>query len=166
MKKNNYIPGIIMRPCSTTDEGNESTMTSSEYSTGKDFMDNYRNHKAAMQIVAECAKVYINKNWQKVSDWSNLNVIMCQAKNIVEYYNYIPRKGGREHDEFMDLFKGIDLSNKKKHNPIKTVSEVILDPSDGDFFITMNGNVHWVMDDEAVIIADYIERQLKTNQLA
>jgi D-tyrosyl-tRNA(Tyr) deacylase len=42
---------------------------------------------------------------------------------------------------------------------------VVLDPTDGDFSVTINGNEHWWIQDEAVIIiADYIEKQLKTQE--
>jgi hypothetical protein len=38
-------------------------------------------------------------------------------------------------------------------------------PTDGDFSVTINGNEHWWIQDEAVIIiADYIEKQLKTQE--
>ena len=39
---------------------------------------------------------------------------------------------------------------------------MVLDPTDGDFSITINGKEHWWIQDEAVIIiADYIEKKLK-----
>ena len=41
---------------------------------------------------------------------------------------------------------------------------MVLDPSDGDFSLTINGKEHWWIQDEAVIIiANYIENQLKSN---
>lgn len=63
-----------------------------------------------------------------------------------------------------NVFSSLDESNKQKHNPIEVVSQVVLDPSDGDFSITINGRDHLWIDDEAVIIiADYIEKKLKEN---
>ncbi len=54
-----------------------------------------------------------------------------------------------------------EKENKLRHNPIKTIDAVVLDPTDGDFSITVNGKEHWWIQDEAVIIiADYIENQL------
>jgi hypothetical protein len=58
----------------------------------------------------------------------------------------------------------MDQREKEKHNPILEFNEVVLDPTDGDFSITVNGDqAHWWIQDEAVIlIADYIEKQLNS----
>ena len=58
----------------------------------------------------------------------------------------------------------MERERKEKHNPVKSIDRVVLDPSDGDFSLTINGKEHWWIQDEAVIIiADYIENQLKSN---
>ena len=58
-----------------------------------------------------------------------------------------------------------DKEKKRKQNPVVIINEVVLDPTDGDFSVTINGNEHWWIQDEAVIIiADYIEKQLKTQE--
>lgn len=76
VKKSNKIYGIMMRPCSATQEANEKIMQGTDYSVTENFYKAYTNHKAAMQIVAECAKIYILKNYQQVKDWSDLEVVM------------------------------------------------------------------------------------------
>ena len=55
-----------------------------------------------------------------------------------------------------------DKKKKRNQNPVLTINNVVLDPTDGDFSITINGKEHWWIQDEAVIIiADYIEKRLK-----
>jgi hypothetical protein len=45
------------------------------------------------------------------------------------------------------------------HNPIVELNDVVLDPTDGDFSVTINGKEHWWIEDSAIIkIADYIEK--------
>lgn len=73
--KTNPIYGLIFRPSSQTVEGHEKIFQSSDYSVKDNFYKNYSNHIAAMEIVAGCAKHYILNNWEKISDWTNLNVI-------------------------------------------------------------------------------------------
>ena len=58
---------------------------------------------------------------------------------------------------FQDYFE----SRKAGHNPIIEVSDVVLDPTDGDFSITINGAEYWWIDQESIIIiASYIEKQI------
>ena len=46
-----------------------------------------------------------------------------------------------------------------RQRPVESVTEPVLDPSDGDFSITINGRDHmWINDEAVVIIADYIEK--------
>ena len=58
-----------------------------------------------------------------------------------------------------------DEMDKERHNPIREFNSVVLDPTDGDFSITVNGNEeHWWIQDKAIIIiADFIEQKLKKN---
>jgi hypothetical protein len=149
-------------------------------------MDEYRKHMAGMSHVAECAKIYIYKNWEKVQDWSALEVIVIHGPTgeATEYYNHEhylslqeDRKKKREerakkrgldkvskNSIISDIFEEMERGRKEKHNPVKSIDRVVLDPSDGDFSLTINGKEHWWIQDEAVIIiANYIENQLKSN---
>lgn len=181
--KRNDIPGIIMRPSSLTEKENEKVMSSTKVSVSKGFYKAYAYHKGAMSIVAECAKIYIKKNWKKVKDWSNLSVVLEDAntlkgflnsanggkplKDYVEYYNYTgPGRGWNVKSSVIKrMSKRIDKENKKKHNPIQTISDVVLDPTDGDFSLTINGRNHmWISDSTVIIIADYVEEQLAKKQ--
>lgn len=61
-----------------------------------------------------------------------------------------------------DMLIKSDRKRKRNQNPVLSINSVVLDPTDGDFSITINGNEHWWIQDEAVIIiADYIENQIK-----
>ena len=160
------IYGQVMTPCFMTEEEFEKGYRSSEFWTESGFYDAYRKHIVAMEHVSCCAKIFILKNYEKVNDWSGLNVIVIHGPSgeATEYYNHI-------HDDNLDidhalsmkkLFKEMDKKSKAKHNPVVSLTCVILDPTDDDFSLTINGKEHWWIQDEAVIIiADYIEKQLK-----
>ena len=159
----NGISGIILRPCFTNLKDNEDAMSSTEYSINSDFLKEYTKHISAMQIVSECAKIYIQKNWKKVKDWSKLSVIVEDNESSTEYYNYVAtsRKGG-ESEIINKMFYKMENFYVNRHNPVKKVSKVVLDPSDGDFSLTINGKTHlWISDDSVIVIAAYIEKQIK-----
>ncbi len=181
MSKNGFY-GMVFRPCSLTEEANEKLVMSSVYSVGSDFRKEYNNHIGAMQVVAECAKVFIIKNWQSVKDWSDLNVTIKTGKNKYdEYFNYkepqpkvkkpeVPRTDGKRrvpaatyNSPILARFlKELDDEEKARHNPVTSFKNVDIDPSDGDFYVTINDNHYYLWDDEAiVVIADYIEKQIQ-----
>ena len=160
----------MMRPASLTEAENALVMGSTKHSVTSGFMDSYRDHIAAMEIVAECAKVFIMENWMKVDDWSDLQVVMEDnhpKQDYVEYYKYedhYSKNGERRKtgSDFMaKMFDKWDAENKKRHNPIIKFEEPVLDPTDGDFSVTVNGRQHlWLSDETVIIIADYIENKL------
>lgn len=163
----NQVPGQIFSPCFMTEEEYENGYKNSVFYVEKDYMAEYRKHIAAMEHIASIAKSYILKNYKKVTDWSGLNVKIIHGPTgkKTEYYNYVPHIPGdkRASKTWDDIMINIDERNKKKHNPIHEFTDVILDPTDGDFSVVINGSEeHWWIQDEAVIvIADYIEKQLK-----
>lgn len=161
------IFGENITPCFITEEDFENSYKQSVFYIEKDYMQEYQKYITAMSHVANIAKVYILKNWQKVSDWKDLNVTITHGPTgkTTTYYNYTPhvnrRKGSsKTWDEIMNQ---IDVENKEKHNPLFEVNRVVLDPTDGDFSITVNGDQEhwWIGDEEVIIIADYIECYLK-----
>ena len=182
--KRNKMYGMMLRPASTTDADNEAVMHSSDYSVSSNFSKEYCNHIAAMQIVAECAKIYVLNNWEKVKDWTDIEVVMEDANTLsshlnkanggnpledyVEYFKYTGKRLKRKINQnknghnFMDDFMNeMDEKDKARHNPATSVSGVVLDTSDGDFSLTINGRQHmWISDSTVIIIADYIENQL------
>jgi hypothetical protein len=165
----NMIFGMLMRPCSMTEEDNEAVMQSSDLSVKKDFMSAYRNHIAGMEIVGECAKIYILKNYEKVKDWTDLHVVIeDNSKKPTEYYNWkeMSPSTGRGSKIFDEIMRKGNERRKKRHNPIVTLTDCVLDTTDGDFSLKINGRDHlWISDDSVVIIADFIEQELKKQNL-
>lgn len=170
MSEENQIPGQLFSPCFMSEEEYEKAYKNSVFYVEGDYMEEYRKHMVAMEHIANMAKSYILKNWQKVTDWSGLDVKIKHGPTgkMTEYFNYVPYvPGSKSHSKTWDeMMMRIDERDKEKHNPIREFNEVVLDPSDGDFSITVNGNeAHWWIQDEAVvIIADYIEKQLKNKE--
>lgn len=104
----------------------------------------------------------------------NLNVIVRDnSKKTTEYFNYIEGKrtkrrirGNKNSSDVLDkIIDRIEKEDKEKHNPIKTISDIVLDSSDGDFSLKINGKNHnWISDDTVIMIADYIEKQLNKDK--
>ncbi len=165
------IIGEVFRPCFMTEKDFENGYRKSEFWTEKNFMETYREHMVAMGHVAECAKIYIYNNWEKITDWTGLDVIVKHGPTgeLTEYYNYVPRNStarGVRSDTVRDFFAEMEERDKLKHNPIRVLEKVVLDPTDGYFSLTINGKEHWWIQDEAVIIiADYIEQKLAENKI-
>lgn len=169
--KRNQIYGLIMRPSCGTVEDHEKTFQSTDYSVKNNFYDNYSNHIVAMEIVVGCAKHYILNNYKKITDWSDLNVIVednNRKKDYIEYFNYKEPRTRRKITKSNSLEKildRIDKEDKTKHNPVITLTDCVLDSSDGDFSLTINGRNHlWISDDTVIIIANYIETVLNKNE--
>jgi len=157
------IHGIIMRPCATTEEDYDNIYQTTEFYTQSGFMAQYQKHLAALDITAECAKIYLVKNWELVKDWSGLEVKITDNTNkTTEYFIYKPAAGWNTNLEAIRrMVEDMDKLNIKKHNPVETVTGVVLDPSDGDFSLTINGHDHlWIDDESVIIIAEYVENQL------
>jgi hypothetical protein len=176
------IPGKIFTPCFMNEEDFENGYRNSIFWTEKDFFNEYRKHIAAMSHVAECAKIFILKNWEKVTDWSDLEVIIIHGPTgeSTDYYNHTKhiarterRKKRQEEnnksarklpESLRKIHLEMEENDRARHNPIQSITNVVLDPSDGDFSLTVNGKEHWWIQDEAVIIiANHIENQLKNN---
>ena len=161
------IHGMLFRHGAETHEGYEKIWRSSEFYTPAHFLSEYEKHIVAMQHITECAKIYITKHWEEVKDWSRLNVIIHDnSKTATEYFNYATRaekiKERRiKGDSFQKVLDRIEKKDKAKHNPIVSLTGVVLDTSDGDFSLTINGKAHlWIDAESVIIIADYIEKEL------
>lgn len=161
---------------------------SSEFWVEGDYMKEYHKYQEAMHHIAEFAKMYILENYEKVKDWSELDLKITHQLDgtKVEFYNHYkkpvppkepserikkfltlvskeePRKRSDTYQKFLD---DIEETNKKKHNPIVTFDQAVLDTSDGDFSVKINGqDFYWITDRPIIEIADYIEQQLKTQE--
>ena len=152
-----------------------------------DYKNEYHKYQEAMHHIAEFAKMYILENYEKVKDWSELDLKITHQLDgtKVEFYNHykkpVPPKEPSERmkrflslvskeerkraDSYQKLLDEIEETNKKKHNPIVTFDQAVLDTSDGDFSVKINGqDFYWITDRPIIEIADYIEQQLKTQE--
>jgi hypothetical protein len=180
------IQGQLFSPCFMTIDEYEEGYKRSVFYVESDYMDVYRKHMVAMSHIADIAKVYILKNWQKVSDWGDLEVKITHGPTgeVTYYYNHVRTyqkleeriehsKQAAENrrvkrSKVLDkMLKRMEERCAKKHNPIIEFTKVVLDPTDGDFSVTINGDQEhwWIGDEEVIIIADYIEGKLKNNEL-
>lgn len=164
MREDDQIHGELMTPCFTTEADFEAGYKESPFYVEGDYLAEYRKHMIAMSHIANVAKSYILNNWQRITDWSNLEVTLRHGLtgDTATYYLYRPLSDiVSSNENIKSLFEEVDAENKKRHNPISTVSDVVLDPTDGDFSITVNDTPYWWLEDQSVIIiADYIEKQL------
>jgi len=164
----NLIHGSIMRPCFMTEEEFEEGYKKSIFYVDKEFKSEYEKHISAMDHIADIAKIYIYKNWKLVKDWTDLEVVVIHGPTgeSTYYYSYKEKIRKRNYTGLAsDIFMKFDRERKRKQNPVVAMNSVVLDPTDGDFSVTINGKEHWWIQNEAVIvIADYIEKQLKKQE--
>lgn len=164
----NLIDGSIMSPCFMTEEEFEEGYKESIFYVNKEFKGEYQKHIAAMGHIANIAKSYIHNNWKFVKDWSDLEVVVIHRPTGESTYYYVYKERIRRRDYVglaSKIFMKFDKEKKRKQNPVVIINEVVLDPTDGDFSVTINGKEHWWIQDEAVIIiADYIENRLRTQE--
>lgn len=153
------IFGMMMRPCSSNLEEHTELWKTSEFYTGSKFMKKYREHMIAMEHIAECAKIYVLNNWESISEWTGFNIDINDASGEpTKYYNWKPIDPNKKSSS---TWIKMNERLKENHNPIVSVTDVVLDPSDGDFSLTINGKVHmWIDDDSIITIADFIEKKL------
>lgn len=102
-------------------------------------------------FITEKAKIFIIENYEKVKDWSNLEInLTCNHKGHSE--NYLPTNKAQ-------IKLGRFVVNRIA-NPIETVS-FVLDYTDGDLSVTVNGREFWWIEaDTVIVICNYIEKQL------
>ena len=150
----------------------------------KDYRSEYEKHRQGMSHIAEFAKMYILENYEKVKDWSGLDLKVRHNMSgyTEDFYNHhkpempkpepserikkflalVSKEEPKRDDTFQNLLDEIEEKNKSRHNPILTFDKAVLDTTDGDFSVVINGKDFYWIDDEPIIeIADYMEQQLK-----
>ena len=162
------VSGELFRNCFPTTEDFERGYKNSMFYVDKNFIEEYRKHMVAMDHVANFAKSYILNNWQKIEDWSDLDVIIRAGNTGVKthYYKYVDKgKWNIRNVEVAEMFEEMRKEEEDNQNPIRVFNNVVLDPTDGDFSVTINDTEHWWINDDAIItIADYIEKQLEEKE--
>jgi len=177
MSRKKYIPsaesllGIgIFSPCFLTEDEYHEGYKESVFYVEEGYREEYLKLLSGASHIASIAKSYIIKNWKKVKDWSDLEVVLTHTPTGEQgyYYTYKEIESTRKKrsvrsskNSIGDLLKNYEKRRKRNQNPILSI-EMVLDPTDGDFSVTINGNEYWwIPDEEVIIIADYIETQLK-----
>lgn len=133
----------------------------------EDLYISYIRKQQEMDYIARCARIYILENWEKVDDWSELNIVITDIDgNETEFYNYETRIKHEFSEEagsrVKEIFDRIDKEKREKHNPVESFDNVVLDPVDGDFSVTINGqDFLWLSDREIMKITGYIEYKLR-----
>lgn len=129
-----------------------------------EFANKVMEYQAHISMVEEAAKVYILRNWQKIDDWTGFTGTISEGGGTGRsqyYYNYTPSERGQSNT----VWEYWDQMNKDDHYPLREVNEVVLDPTDGDFSITVNGDESFMWLTHGIIeLADYIEKQLKDKE--
>jgi aspartate 1-decarboxylase len=171
--KKGKLMGDPLRISSATEEEFIERLKGTKGFIENGFMDEFRYHIVMKQRIARAAKVYLFLNWKKVKDWSKLNVsVRDNSKKTTKYYNHIPRESGiadglptNDDNIIRRAFAELEEYQAKQHNPVVTMDDMILDPTDEDFSIIVNGKSHnWISDDSVIVIADYVEEQLKEQE--
>lgn len=168
----NQIYGHLFRISSPNADEYEERVKRFSHHIESGFRNEYEYHFGAMSSIAESAKVYLEKNWSKVKDWNRLSVsILDNTGDRTEYYNNdlkeelhtTPISKGAKDSEILDkMFDRLDKYLQKKHNPVVSLTGMVLDHSDGDFSVCINGHWHnWIDDVSIIILAEYVENELK-----
>ena len=128
----------------------------------KDFYSHANDLSDRYSILVNCAKIYICDNYEKIKDWSKINLNIRDNKpkdstskqpNHGKMFFHTNRKWNS--DIINKIFENMDSK------PVETITDVIMDWSDGDFSLSINGLEFWWISDSVVLdIASYIEHEL------
>lgn len=148
-----------------SEEEFEKAYRTSIFWTENNFQSEFRKHVAALSHISSCAKIYILKNYKSVNDWTDLDVtILDNSGKRTEYFKFVPSDRSRwgKSDSVQKMLQEMEERRRLRNNPVNTLTDVVLDPSDGDFSLKINGKDHLWIDDTSVIeIANYIENFIK-----
>lgn len=158
------IIGQAFSPCFMTEAEFEEGYKNSQFYVEGDYLNEYRKHMVAMEHISNMAKSFIFNNWKRVEDWSDLDVIIRAGNTGIEthYYKYDKRDQiNTRSKRVSEFFEEIRKEREANQRPVEVFNDVVLDPTDGDFSVTINGTEHWWINDDAIItIADYIEKAI------
>lgn len=149
-----------------------------------DFLKEYSRLQHELYVLEESSMYFIEENYKKVKDWSPLDItIVGYYKKIdsdkyiydkIRYvdYNFILKSQNREpylakpdENVMQRLRREMDEQDRNEHNPILDISDVVIDPSDGDLALKINNKWHTMVSGLCVIeLADFIEKSLTQKQ--
>ena len=122
------------------------------------FADKYCEMLGKLSLIADIARIYTYENWKKVEDWSELSITLTYKRKNITFFKYI------EHDHTAnELDKSLDTFLKNMHNPVNSVTDFSVDPTDRDTYIKINNKWFFLNDEDVIVIADYIEKSIRQN---
>lgn len=136
--------------------------STNEYSE-MNFQDNNSKIWVAHNSLLAAAKIYIIDNYRKVSDYSDLHLMLRSGATGLKFY-FGPKSGRgiSKSSIIAEILKELD----DQTIVIEKFDEAIYDWSDGDFSVVFNEVPYNWIDDESVInIASYIEEKLGKNEI-
>ena len=145
----------------TEQEIMNSIRESEKYKSGN-FHLGYVEFSAELRRLVDAAKVYILDNYQKVENYSELNLILRAANHDKTCY-FGQRRKTEDDIKINSAFHRILEELDAQTIEIKSFDKAVCDWTDGDFSVVFNGvNYNWIDSNSIVDIADYIESRLKT----
>jgi hypothetical protein len=150
----------MFTPCFFSLEDYHRGWADMQHSVKSGFRSHYEDHLAAVETVVSCAKSYIVKNADRVTDWSGLRIrLKLPNGEKVYYYKHEPGPMPTGDDPISEALREFEEHCRDHEQPVMEITNIILDPSDGDLSITVNGTEYIAISDRAVIdLAAYIEK--------
>lgn len=144
------------------------------------FFQEYERINNELFFLEESSMYFIEENYKKIDDWSPLDIYIEgyyreNPNDDAEYqkvryvdYNFILKSQNREpylakpdENVMQRMLREMDEQDRKEHNPILDISDVVIDPSDGDLALKINNKWHMMVSGLCVIeLADFIEKSL------
>jgi hypothetical protein len=124
----------------------------------KNFGIRYIEFSAEVRSLVESAKIYILDNYEKVTDYKTLHLMLrCANHEGTQYFGTRSKrnKGGSK------VFNNLISELNRKTIQIKKFDKAVYDWTDGDFSVVFNGvSYNWIDSNSIIDIAAHIERKL------
>src|ERR1017187_1887043 len=130
MKRRHHpqVYGVMFRPSSSSIEEHVETIYSAAESIKEGFRKKYEYNMGSMYVIACCAKIYILQNFDKITDWSDLELsVMDNTGEETYYYKHIDRKhlwGPSVSEKTKQRWEERDKESKDSENIVREVSDV------------------------------------------
>lgn len=144
------------------------------------FFQEYERINRELYTLEESCMYFIEENYKKINDWSPLDItiegyyndnkggeVTYQKIRYVDYNHILQSQNREPYTARLDetiiqrMLREMDEKDRKDHNPILDIGEVVIDPSDGDLALKINNKWHTMVSGLCVIeLADFIEKSL------
>jgi hypothetical protein len=134
----NYERTIEMKKCHENIDDFINYYEKTDHFIDDKFFLQYVENLQKMDFLVDCAKIYIYKNYEKIKDWSELTVYIRSKNNGNVSFSNI---------DWIDI--------EDIYNPVSSITDVVIDTSDGDFSLTINDVIYTQINDESIITIAY-----------